>query len=268
MRRSPAEKAMQAADALHAWLDGQPKASSDLTAPDLHPATGPGPECPGAASGHSSSMALAAPDRPEQAGQAGTATRGRRRREFASPLQPAHTDWLHHRLTIAGPPRDIAAFRDRACGAGTIPWRLDLERLEEDWFHLLVSPPAPQSRKLSFAAARIVAGQLRAAVARRDALATARVGRSHACPFDLHALIPVPDDVLRLGPDDPDAHGWLWEHWGTTQALRHVTLDRGGEDGIHLSFWSGDWTPWRAMRRLASEWPTLRYDVRPAYERS
>jgi hypothetical protein len=34
--------------------------------------------------------------------------------------------------------------------------------LEEDWFHLLVSPSPPQQRTLSIGGARVLAGQLRA----------------------------------------------------------------------------------------------------------
>jgi hypothetical protein len=139
-----------------------------------------------------------------------------------APLRLVHTDWLYHRLTIAGPQEEVAAFRAAARGAGIIPWHLDLDRIEEDCFHLLVSPPAPRQRTLSLAGARIVAGQLRDAVGRRHDLAVARVGRSRACPFDLHALVPVPSVLLRLGPDDAASLAWLWEHWGTTQALRHV----------------------------------------------
>ncbi len=104
------------------------------------------------------------------------------------------------------------------------------------------------------AGARALARQLREAAEQRHAVAAARAGRSRACPFDLHALVPVPDAVLRLGPDHPDALAWLWAHWGTTQALRHMTEDRVAALGrhklrrrdpgtLHLSFWSADWTP-------------------------
>jgi hypothetical protein len=194
-----------------------------------------------------------------------------------APLRLAHTDWLYHRLTIAGPQGEMAAFRAAARGAGAIPWHLDLDRLEEDCFHLLVSPPAPQRRTLSLAGARIVAGQLRDAVGRRHDLAVARVGRSRACPLDLHALVPVPDSMLRLGPDDAASLAWLWEHWGTTQALRHVAEDTTfsgvgrdrrplGDAACQITFWSADWTPWRALARIAVCWPALRFDTRPLYD--
>jgi hypothetical protein len=102
------------------------------------------------------------------------------------------------------------------------------------------------------------------------------VGRSRACPLDLHALVPVPDALLRLGPDDAAPLAWLWEHWGTTQALRHVAEDtavnqagrdrRPGDAVFALSFWSADWTPWRALARIAACWPALRFDTRPLYD--
>ena len=88
--------------------------------------------------------------------------------------------------------------------------------------------------------------------------------------------MPVPDDVLLLGPDDPTALGWLWANWGTTEPLRHVTVagaaarhaGKGADQckSWQLSFWSADWTPWRALGRIRLEWPTLRFDVRPTYD--
>ena len=170
-----------------------------------------------------------------------------------------------------------------AAGAGTIPWQLDLDRMEEDLFHLLVAPPAPAGaadsppRRLSLSGARILAGQLRDAAGRRRELAAARVGISRACPFDLHALVPVPEAVLWHGPDDPRALAWLWQHWGTTEALRHVATDaevdnavRGrrekGEAVFTVTFWSADWTPWLALARIAADWPALRFETRPSYD--
>jgi hypothetical protein len=94
----------------------------------------------------------------------------------------------------------------------------------------------------------------REAVARRHERAVSRVGSSRACPFDLHALLPVPAAVLRLGPDDPRSDAWLWQHWGTTQALRHVTADAIQARDTHpahdapapgamdIKFWALDWS--------------------------
>jgi len=177
---------------------------------------------------------------------------------------------------VSGPADALTAFRAAAAGAGTLPWTLDFDQTEEDLFHTLVAPQPPQRRRLSVAGARALARQLREAAEQRHARAAARVGRSRACPFDLHALVPVPDAVLRLGPDHPDALAWLRAHWGTMETLRHVTEDRFAALGrhpvrrrdpgvLHLSFWSADWTPWRALAQVAAHWPTLRFDTRPTY---
>jgi len=189
-------------------------------------------------------------------------------------VAPAHTDWLLHRLQVRGPAEQVAAFRAQAAGAGLIPWHLDLDRMEEDFFLRLVASPG-HGRRLSMDGARLLAAELRDAVARRHALAVARVGGSIACPFDLHALVPVPEAVLRLGPDDPDGLEWLAAHWGTTQALRHVVVETataarrpmGAEDAVFaVSFWSADWTPWPALATVRDRWPGLRFDVAARYE--
>ncbi len=192
----------------------------------------------------------------------------------AAPLRPAHTDWLHHRLLVAGPAETLADFQAAACGSGTIPWRLDLDHVEEDLFLLLAAPPPPQRRRLSLAGARALAGQLRDAAEQRHAAVVARVGRSWACALDLHALVPVPPGVLQRGPDHPEALAWLWTHWGTTAALRHVSAEpvlprRPAPDDpvtLRLAFWSADWTPWRALATVRARWPALRFDVRPTYD--
>ena len=195
-----------------------------------------------------------------------------------APLRLAHPDWLYHRLTVTGSPAALAAFQAAAAGAGIIPWQLDPARIAEDVFLRLVAPPPPQQRSLSLAGARILAGQLRDAAARRHDLALARVGHSRACPFDLHALLPVPENILRRGPDDPAALAWLWEHWGTTDALRHVTAEPAAGRGPpppdrrvragrwHITFWSADWSPWRALAAIGEGFPGLRFDLRPSYD--
>ena len=141
----------------------------------------------------------------------------------------------------------------------------------------VAAPPPGHARTLSMEGCRMLAAELRDAVARRHALAIARVGRSAACPFDLHALLPAPATILQLGPDHPDALAWLWAHWGITQALRHVAVEAdparrrpGPEDAapFAVGFWSADWTPWRAVASLRKTWPALGFTITPRYERA
>lgn len=180
-----------------------------------------------------------------------------------TPLRPAHTDWLHHHLDVEGTETALGTFAARAAGAGVIPWHLDLDQIEEDAFHILAGAGA-----LSLYGAQVLAGQLRQAVGRRHGLAVNQVGHSRACPFDLHALLPVPPDVLVLGPDHPDAVAWLWRAWGTTEMLRHVTRrSKSTRTRLCFAFWSADWTPWRALETLRTNWPDLRWNVRPRYDR-
>ena len=278
-----AVNAAATADALLAWLDTQTRAGATAAPAKSEgcPEEAASAQDPDGGPGVPDACTLDVPAAAPAAGQDTGATRSAERAEAerqAAPMRLAHTDWLHHRLAIIGAADQLAAFRRAAAGAGIIPWQIDLDRMEEDVFHLLVAPPPSQPRTLSVAGARVLAGQLREAVGRRHERAVARVGVSQACPFDLHALVPVPDEMLRLGPDDPVALAWLWEHWGTTQPLRHVAEDvvagqdaprRSGlaaeHDAIHVTFWSADWTPWRALAALAERWPGLRFDVRPTY---
>jgi hypothetical protein len=292
--QAAATKAEAAADALLAWLQTQPRAiglhmettsrarekggawAEPLADTPGTDAVEPGPR-----------IAAMARQEPPDPSDAATSVRPRdpAQRERQTPPRLEHPDWLHHRLLVTGPAADLASLRAAAAGAGTVPWHIDFDRMEEDLFHLLVAPPARAGalispvRSLSLAGARILASQLCVAAARRHALAIARVGHSGACPFDLHALVPVPDAILCRDPDDPAALDWLWTHWGTTQTLRHVVEDGAtatamamrepaapGEAIWALTFWSADWTPWRALGRIATCWPALRFDIRPSYD--
>lgn len=190
-------------------------------------------------------------------------------------LAPAHTDWLYHHLKVTGAPGDVAVFQAAAAGAGVIPWTHDRGAAVEDWFHLLVAPPAPQRRTLSLHGARILVGQLRDAVEARGRTILERSPASRACPLDLHRLLPIPADILRHGPDAPAARAWLWQHWGTTQALRGVVtlpVPRRGQPprrdpGLYwVGFWSADWSPWPALLALRQAWPALSFDLRPLYQ--
>jgi hypothetical protein len=267
MARSAADQASDAAEALSAWLgqrQGDAAPAAAIPAPAWEAEVGAPPE------------GAALTDRKETVRPPARSAHRHDGGASAAPLRLPHPDWLQHRLTISGPEGSVGAFRRAAAGAGIIPWQLDVDALAEDWFLLLAAPPAPQQRTLSLAGARVLASQLREAVAARQAAACARVGRSRACPFDLHALLPVPEVILRLGPDHPEALAWLWQHWGITEALRHVAEDPGaagdpryaaaGEAAFRVDFWSADWTPWRALLTLRAAWPALRFDIRPRYD--
>ena len=297
MSRRPAVAATQAAAtkaeeaaALVAWLRAQPRRSdpnaeaSDRPRKEGKPLAGPLAVTPGTDLIEPDPLLMTAvglePPDPAAASPS-IAPPDPTRQPPCAAMRLDHSDWLHHRLLITGPSADLIRLRAAAGGAGTVPWHFDFDQMEEDLFHLLAAPPpragalGSPARSLSLAGARILAGQLRAAAARRHALAIVRIGHSVACPFDLHALVPVPDVILRCGPDNPDAVDWLWTHWGTTQTLRHVAEDDAaatrrsaapGEGVWALTFWSADWTPWRAMRQIAARWPTLRFDTCPTYD--
>ncbi len=38
-----------------------------------------------------------------------------------------------------------------------------------------------------------------------------------------------------------------------------------GTGRLRLEFWSADWSPWQALRRLQQDWPALRLTLQPAY---
>ncbi len=194
--------------------------------------------------------------------------RGRPRRDRTA-VAPA--DWRYHHLTISGPADAVAAFANQARGAGVIPWRLDFDRIEEDVFNLAVAQPAAV-RRLPVAGCRILARQFRARVEAHHATALSRIGVSRPCPFDLHALLPVPPDILSLGPADPAAQAWLVEHWGTTDRLRQVQTRAkpgpgrrlpAGHAVIGYAFFTQGDTPEAAIARLGRLWPALHFVLRP-----
>lgn len=182
------------------------------------------------------------------------------------------TDWLRNTLSVEGRKDEVRRFGEAAAGAGVVPWRLNLERMEEDWFLPLAAPPEGLPA-ISLSGARLLARRLREAVAKNHALAVERIARGdRRCAFDLHGLLPVPATILALGPDDPQSREWLLNHWGTAQPLRHVRSMPAKLDGrrqqsgrMVVEFWSADWSPWQAVRRLRVLWPMLNFDLRPDY---
>lgn len=184
-----------------------------------------------------------------------------------------HTDWLRHELRVAGPANQVAEFTAAAAGPGGIPWAYpDLDYEEDDRYLALVNPP-DGSQGLRPAAARILARELREAVFQHQGKVRAQAGVGRICPFDLHALIPIPAEILDLGPDATNTHAWLRAHWGVVVALRKIRLIaadckklRGKNEQLSLEFWSADWTPWPALTALRQRFPGLIFSVTPDYE--
>jgi hypothetical protein len=183
-------------------------------------------------------------------------------------------DWLRHDLYVSGPAAEVENFQTVAAGSGGIPWVYpDLALEEEDRMHALLHPP-DGSPGLSLHGARTLARLLRNVSEIHQARVVAAVGQSRACPFDLHALVPIPKNVLERGPDDPGSQAWLRQHWGSTRALRHVVLHTTKNDRrlrrsakLHYSFYAADWTPWAAFVAVRTRWPKLVFEVRPDYRR-
>lgn len=188
----------------------------------------------------------------------------------AAKPSPKELDWRYHHLMVSGPSEPFAAFADAARGAGVIPWQLDYARLEEDIFHLAAAQP-PARRRLSIAGCHLLARQFRSQVEARQGRAAALVGCSRACPFDLHALLPVPETVLQLGPAHPTAQAWLAAHWGTQDGLRHVVVRPDATAGRRLprkhrvvgyGFFAFGTAPHAAVVALQDRWPALRLALR------
>jgi hypothetical protein len=98
------------------------------------------------------------------------------------------------------------------------------------------------------------------------------VGRGFACPFDLHALLPIPEPILQLGPTDPAALAWLAAHWGVTDRLRQVIEREKATAGHRLAkrhavigygFFTAGETPDVAIAQLVPRWPALRLVLQP-----
>ncbi len=194
-------------------------------------------------------------------------------RAGADALRLPHTDWLRHELVITGAPSELAAFEAAAAGAGAIPWEYpDLDLEEEDRVQALVQPP-DGSRGLDIESARVLARELREAIFGHQLKIVATAAHSRACPLDLHKLLPVPYEILQLGPDHSASLAWRQTNWGTTRPLRRVqrlsdksvTAKRKTAQ-LRLEFWSADWTPWAAFAAIRKAWPALGFDIRPDYD--
>lgn len=176
--------------------------------------------------------------------------------------------WRYHHLTISGPAADVAAIAAAAQGPGVVPWQLDFPAIEEDIFHLAVSPP-PERRGLTVEGCRLLARQFRDRLEARHAKVLAAT--SAACPFDLQVLLPVPPALLRLGPHHPKALAWLDRHWGIIDYPRQVAVRPkpgigrrlpAGHVVIGYGFFTADRSPHAAIAALGQRWPRLRFQLR------
>ena len=200
--------------------------------------------------------------------------RGRRPAAVVSSALSATTapDWLYHHLTLSGPAETVTRFAAAARGAGITPWQLDFAAIEEGIFVRAISQPAIREKHLTVAGCRILARQFRERVEVRQARAAALVGQSFACPFDLHALLPVPTAILQLGPSDPTSLAWLSTHWGVTDRLRQVVVRPKATTGRRLrktyavtgyGFFTDGETPNAAITQLSERWPGLGFSLMP-----
>ena len=191
------------------------------------------------------------------------------------PLALGQPDWLFNELTVEGPAHELVALRSAARGAGVIPWERDFDVLEEDLFLLLVERRDNEAA-LGPTSAHAVARRVRTLAEQADQRARQDRASARSVALDLQALLPVPADVLRLGPEHPQARGWLWSSWGTTRSLRRVAepvetntpVPRKPIEGDRwrVEFLSADWSPWPALQALAVAWPQLQFRLRPVHE--
>ena len=174
-------------------------------------------------------------------------------------------------MTITGPAAEVTAFAEAARGPGVIPWRVDYAQMEEDIFHRAVAARGGRDG-LSIEGCHILARQFRQRIEARDEKAAALIGQSRACPFDLHVLLPIPDEILQRGPTDQKSLAWLARHWGTRDGLRKV-VERpnpsagrrlpAGHAVISYGFFTSGETPRAAVTQLGARWPTLRFVLTP-----
>ena len=230
--------------------------------------------------------------------EGGAEKRQGRRPKYLAPLAPVSSpDWLFFELTVSGPATGVQNFAAAARGPGIVPWQLDFAAIEEYIFNMAAAVPAAQ-RGLTIAGCRILARQFRERVEARQARVAARLDRSQTssgqgaaratydaqpvnsgdagaadrtktCPFDLQTLLPVPAQILRLGPNDPAALRWLVQNWGV-EGLRQVKdlakpttgkrLKRS-DSVIGYRFCSADTAPDAAIATLTKAWPALRFSL-------
>jgi hypothetical protein len=171
-------------------------------------------------------------------------------------------DYVWSRLEVSGERELLYDFVNAAAGPGFLDWEIDWYRTYEE-----ARGSALLGRAPSLGAASMVAHAItdrswhRVGAARRAAeLDPTR------CPFDLNALIPVPEAVLRRGYRGA-GEAWLWRYWGIGSPLRQVTLEilqrpfqvRLPPLAAVYRFLSEDWAPAVAIGAIRAAWPDLSF---------
>ena len=204
----------------------------------------------------------------EEGGDERRPARGRRRLDRYKELANSDTTFLYAHLTVAGPEREVGEFERRARGPGVIPWYFDGDVLEEDIFLMAIQAP---DRSLTVEGCRILAHQfrLRAEERHSQVLALVEAGNTR-CPLDLHALLPVPESLLRRGLSDSRSRAWLRKQWGVETALCKVVVlpEKKNQStksiknrALQYGFFSEKSLPERAVRRLTELWPALHFTL-------
>ncbi|MGC8732374.1 MAG: hypothetical protein ACP5RC_08965 [Halothiobacillaceae bacterium] len=199
--------------------------------------------------------------------------------QSGEPFLFTHDDWLPVTLTVEftvagdGDIGSLDRFEVAARGCGIIPWSYDYDAMEEAWFARLVAcniDPVRSVKTLRGMAkkARDKAEQEYEPVRRMIVAASSKryldpqqLALMERCPLDLNAIHPIPANILALGAEHPDAATWLWQNWGTSEGLRHVTLKRPAPGRLVYQFFAANWTPWRAFRHSRTAFPDLTFSL-------
>ena len=160
-------------------------------------------------------------------------------------------NWCNNVLHIDGPPDKVDAFVKAARGRG---------HAYKDYFSLRDGgerwPVHDDIRLRAFFEEPIVSG-----------------AEELLC---FHALVPVPESVLKLPYDSGQAvelaktlglsdntsgHTWEYNNWGTKWGATEVHIDRIAKDSVRYDFDTA-WGPaLEFFEKVAVDWPELRFDL-------
>lgn len=128
-------------------------------------------------------------------------------------------EFIWNKLEVNGPAERLHAFLAAASGPGFIDWRPEWYSIYEQIYFGVMASGAP-----SWQAASRLAGKLRDRFwrAHEHERRAAEID-PHRLPFDLNALIPIPEAVLRQG-FFPAGQAWLKAQWGIPWHLRQVSF--------------------------------------------